>query len=277
MLVDAHAHLDRYDLVGEGAVDAALAEIQASRIQTVSNSMDPASYERNLEIAARSDLVLPIFGVHPWNALEWADRLDDLRPLAERSPMLGEVGLDFYFVNNAESYAAQRRVFEFFLQAAIDQDKILHLHTKGAEGEVLALLDRYQVRRAVVHWYSGPLDALEALIARGFYFTAGLETRYSDHIGAIVRHIPLDRLLTETDNPGGPSDYLGGPGMPLLIEEVVEGLAEARGVQKTVILHAVQENMARLLEGDPWLGGTWPIARDVRARAGEVGDPVSGH
>ena len=253
MLIDAHTHLDRYDLVGQGAVDAALAEIKRHQILTISNSMDPGSYRRNLEIAARSDLVLPLFGVHPWNAPAWAHCLEDLRAPAEASPMLGEVGLDFFFVRDADAYPAQRQVLEFFLAVAGDQDKIVHLHTKGAEEEVLLLLDRYQIRRAIVHWYSGPLDVLRELIARGFYFTAGLEVAHSDHVRAIARQIPLDRLLTETDNPGGPKGYLGGPGMPLLIEQVVVGLAEARGAGPGAIRRAVQENLLRLLAGGPWV------------------------
>jgi TatD DNase family protein len=253
MLIDVHMHLDRYDLVGPGAVDAAVAEIEQHRILTFSNSMDPDSYHRNLEIAARSDLVLPLFGVHPWNAPSWADRLAELRAPAEASPMLGEVGLDFHFVQDAGAYGAQRQVLEFFLGVAREQDKVLQLHTKGAEAAVLELLDRYQIRRAIIHWYSGPLDLLRELIARGFYFTAGLEARHSDHVRDIAREIPLDRLLTETDNPGGPKGYLGRPGTPVLIKQVVEGLAEAREVHPEVIRRAVQENLLRLLAVDPWI------------------------
>jgi TatD DNase family protein len=253
MLIDAHTHLDRYDLVGPEAVDAALAEIEQHQILTISNSMDPTSYQRNLAIAARSDLVLPLFGVHPWNAPAWADRLPELRAPAETSPMLGEVGLDFHFIQDTGAYAAQRQVLEFFLTVAREQDKVLQLHTKGAEAAVLELLDRYQIRRAIVHWYSGPLDLLRELITRDFYFTEGLEVCHSDHVRAIAREIPLDRLLTETDNPGGPKGYLGRPGMPLLIERVVAGLAEARDVPPEVIHRAVQENLLRLLAGDPWV------------------------
>lgn len=123
MHIDAHAHLDRYDLVGRGAVDAVLADIEQHQISTISNSMDPPSYERTLEIAARSKWVLPIFGVHPWNASQWAGRLGDLRAPAEASPMLGELGLDFYFVREPQAYPAQRRVLEFFLTLARDGDK----------------------------------------------------------------------------------------------------------------------------------------------------------
>ncbi|MBN1660703.1 MAG: TatD family hydrolase [Anaerolineae bacterium] len=257
MLIDAHAHLDRYDLVGMGAVEAALGEVEAHRILTISNSMDPPSYRRNLEIAAHSDLVLPVFGVHPWNAPEWTHRLDELREPAGRSPMLGEVGLDHYFVEDLSAYSAQRQVLEFFLDVAREQDKVVHLHTKGAEAEVLALVEEYNLRRVVVHWYSGPLDIMQAFAARGAYFTMGLEVRYWDHLVEITRAIPRARLLTETDNPGGPKGRLGRPGTPALIEEVVAAVAKARGESPEEIEHTVQENLLCLFESDPWIEAGW--------------------
>jgi TatD DNase family protein len=71
VLIDAHAHADRYG----DALPAALQEIERQRIFTISNSMDLESYQRNLEIAAQCSWVLPIFGVHPWNAVEHVTRL----------------------------------------------------------------------------------------------------------------------------------------------------------------------------------------------------------
>ena len=129
MLIDAHAHLDRYDLIDEHALESALADITEHGIFTISNSMDLPSYSRNLEISERCDLVLPTFGVHPWNASEYADRLEDLRETIEHSPMIGEIGLDHYFVGDTSAYPAQRKVFEFFLDASKDQDKMYFLPT----------------------------------------------------------------------------------------------------------------------------------------------------
>ena len=94
MFIDAHSHVDRYDLVDEQALGSALAEITQHRILTISNSMDLPSYKRNLEISEMCSLVLPTFGVHPWNAPEYANRLDDLSKAIEQSPMIGEIGLD---------------------------------------------------------------------------------------------------------------------------------------------------------------------------------------
>lgn len=250
MLIDAHSHVDRYDLVDEQAVGSALAEIAQHRILTVSNSMDLSSYERNLEISEKCDLVLPIFGVHPWNAPEYADRLDDLSEAIEQSPMLGELGLDHYFVKDTSTYPAQRKVLEFFLGAAREQGKIVNLHTKGAERQVLGLLDQYDLARVIVHWYSGPLDIFREMVARGVYFTVGIEVLHSEHIRTIAQEIPLRKLLTETDNPGGPKGFIGKPGTPALVQDVVRGVAEARGTTTEAIIRAVQANMLDLIRDD---------------------------
>jgi len=256
MLIDTHAHIDRYELAGEGALESALDEIALHGILTISNSMDLPSYERNLAIAETCDLVLPIFGVHPWNAPQVAGRLDDLRGAVERSPMIGEIGLDHHFVEDASQYPAQRRVFEFFLDAASGRKKIVILHTKGAERDVLELLERYEIRRAIVHWYSGPLDVFRELAARGAYFTVGVELLYSAHIQAIAREVPSGRLLTETDNPGGPKGFIGGPGTPALIEQVVQALADVRGTTAGTLAGTVRANLLALAGDDPWLVDT---------------------
>jgi len=251
MWIDAHAHLDLYAT----ELDAALRQIAQHRIFTISNSLEPASYERNLAIAASCAHALPIFGVHPWHASAHAEHLPGLRKAIEQSPMLGEIGLDYYFVKDAAEFPRQRKVFEHLLGAAREQDKIVHLHTKGAEADVLRLLEQYGIRRAVAHWYSGSLEILHKLVARGAYFTVGVEVRYSAHIQAIARAVPAERLLTETDNPGGARSYIDGPGMPALLLAVVDGLAEARSTTPHAIEDLVQANLLRLFGDDPRLAG----------------------
>lgn len=255
MLIDAHSHIDRYDLTDEYALESALAEITQHRIFTISNSMDLPSYRRNVKISEQCDLVLPAFGVHPCNASEYVDRLEDLSEIIEKCLMIGEIGLDNYFVEDASTYPAQRKVFEFFLKAAKDQEKIVNLHTKGAEKEVLELLDRYEIPRVIVHWYSGPLDIFREMASRGVYFTVGIEVKYSEHIQTIAQRIPARQFLTETDNPGGPKEYIGGAGMPLLLKDVIQGIAETRKSPVELIIQTVQDNMVALMQKDPWLAG----------------------
>ncbi|MBI4537508.1 MAG: TatD family hydrolase [candidate division NC10 bacterium] len=252
MLVDAHAHLDEYP---DDVLEDALGEIEGRRILTVSTAMDISSYERSLQIAARCPWVIPTFGIHPWKAPEYAHRLDSIRPQIAWSPMLGEIGLDHRYVEEASRYSAQRVVFEFFLAEARARDTIVNLHTSGAEAEVLPLLDRYAVRRAIVHWYDGPLHILRAMAERGFYFTVGVEVLYSPGIRAIAREIPSRLLLTETDNPGGLKWLTGRRGMPSILGTVVERLAEVRGKTLHEMTHLIHENFTRLVQNDPGLLG----------------------
>jgi len=255
MLIDAHAHLDGYDDLGPGALDAALGEIDRLRIFTISNSMDVPSYERNLTIAARSPWVLPAFGIHPWNAHRYIDQRDALAEPMARSPIYGEIGLDHFFVKERSRYPAQREIFELFLGAARDQGKIVIVHTKGAEREVLETLDRYVLPRVVIHWYSGPADVLRDMVGRGFYFTVGGEVGHSEKIRKIAREIPQDRLLTETDNPGGPESYLGRTGTPALLCDIVQSLAEVRKTTAGELRRTVRSNLTDLFRGDDRLAG----------------------
>ena len=249
MLIDAHAHLDLYN----DQINAALAEIEQRQIFTVSTAMDLPSYEKVQAIADRCEYVLPTFGIHPWNAPTYAERLSELDAAIERSPLIGEIGLDFHWVEDSACFPAQRKVLEYSLAAACEQDKVVNLHTKGAEEEILQLLDQYDIQRAIIHWYSGPLDVFRDLVARGCYFTIGVEVRFSEHIRTLAKELPVSQLLTETDNPGGEKWLAGNIGTPSVIQEVIAALASLKQTTPRGIEQTVQKNFLRLIDGDPWL------------------------
>jgi len=253
MLLDAHNHLDQYD---DAVLDSALSEIAAHWILTVAVSMDPASYARTQDIAARSPLVLACFGIHPWEAYRYAHDLDALQTLIDASPMLGEIGLDYLWDEDPAHYPAQCLVFAHFLKAAAAQDKIVNLHTKAAEHDVVAMLDQFSIRRPIVHWYSGPRDAFDALIARDCYFTFGVETLHSTSIQALAQAAPLERILTETDGPRGLHWLTGEVGMPRHIHDVLQAIADTRQLSVAAMTGIVAANWQRLTAGDgrlePW-------------------------
>ncbi len=236
-------------------MEVALAEIRDRRTLTISTAMDVLSYWRTLEIARGCEFVLPTFGIHPWNAPEYVNRLEEVRETIEPSPMLGEIGLDYHFVEDGSQYPAQRMLLEFSLAAAREQNKIVNLHTTGAEKDILEFLTRYGIRRAIVHWFSGTLDDLRTMATWGVYFTIGVVVLYSDHIRAIAPEIPSAQMLTATDNPVGAKWLTATAGMPCLIEDVVKSLAELRGTTADVIEQTVQANFARLIWGHPRLTG----------------------
>jgi TatD DNase family protein len=259
MLIDAHAHLDKYG----PALPGALNEIAQRRIFTIGTAMDIPSYQKLQSIAAQSDLVLATFGVHPKRAADYVSRLKELNSYIEGSLAIGEIGLDFHWVSDSALYAPQRKVLEYFLAAAREQKKLVNLHTKGAEKEILDLLERYRIQRAIVHWYSGPLDILRHLAQFGAYFTFGVELLFSETIRAIAAEVPDHLLLTETDNPGGLKWLTGVTGMPSVLTAVVQALARLRQVAEDEMILKLNENFLRLIQDDPWLDAV----RDLVSRS----------
>jgi TatD DNase family protein len=251
MLIDAHAHLDKYgDLL-----DQALKEIETERIFTVATAMDVPSFLELQKIVERSNLILPTFGIHPRRAAEYANRLHEISRHIESSAAIGEIGLDFHWVKDTSTYPAQRKVLEYFIAAAAEQKKFVNLHTKAGEKEILDLLEKYDVRRAIIHWYSGPMDILRAMIEFGCYFTVGVEVLFSDYIKAIAKAVPDHLLLTETDNPGAlrwlkKNDEVG---MPTAIKDVVRALAALRNTTPERTEQLVHTNFTCLVNNDPWL------------------------
>jgi TatD DNase family protein len=255
MLIDAHVHIDKYG----PDLDEALQEIRTRRIFTIAVAMDVPSYKRSLEIGDGRDLVLPTFGIHPRRAPEYVDRLSELGPLIEQSPAIGEIGLDFHWVKDSSQYPAQVKVLEYFLAAAREQKKMVNLHTKGAEKKILDLLERYDIERAIIHWYSGPLDIVRHLIQFGAYFTVGVEVSYSETIQAIAREIPDHLLLTETDNPGGLKWLKEIVGMPRHVEDVINVTARLRSSAPESVARIIRGNFLRMIEADPWLKDLGPV------------------
>ena len=254
--LDAHAHLDQFG----DAWPAAREEIRARRIVTLAVSMDVASWEATRALAEGEPLVVPSFGIHPWEAPRWHRRMDELAPFIAAAPMLGEVGLDHRFVKDAGAWASQEEVFAIFLDAARRTGKLLNLHTSGAEARVAELLAEHGVERMVVHWYNGPMRPLAVLAEMGAFFTVGVELLVSERIAKVARRIPLDRLLVETDNPGGWAWLTGEPGMPVLLERVAARLAEVREVDPTELDGILETNARALFET---ASVAWPLEPDV--------------
>src|SRR5262245_20571939 len=254
MLIDAHVHIDKYG----AELNEALQEIRTRRIFTIAVAMDAPSYKRSREIGDGCDLVLPTFGIHPRRAPEYVDGLSDLGSLIEQSPAIGEIGLDFLWVKDSSQYPAQVKVLEYFLAAAREQKKMVNLHTKGAEKKILDLLERYDIERTIIHWYSGPLDILRHLIEFGAFFTVGVEVSYSETIQAIAREIPDHLLLTETDNPGGLKWLKNIVGMPKNVQTVIDVTARVRNSLPQSLPQTVHQNLLSRIDADSGL-------KDLRA------------
>lgn len=248
MYIDAHAHLDKYD----SDLPNVIQEIERHRIFTISVSMDPEGYAKSRRIDDQSKWVLSTFGIHPWNAPKFHTQLEELEPLIELSPMIGEIGLDYRFIHEPDNHELQRDVFRYFVTRGVRQRKVLNVHCTGAEVDVDRILGELAADRVIVHWYSGPMEQLNSLAERRTFFTIGVEVLFSSAIQEIAKAIPSDLLLTETDNPGGYEWLTKTRGMPSIVRSVVDAISELRNWSSEKTQNIVRENFLRLVEQDPW-------------------------
>jgi len=179
-------------------------------------------------------------GVHPHHASEYTSEADAaLRELLRRDEVVavGETGLDYH--RNFSPRPAQLRAFEFQLQTAVDCGKPLFLHQRDAHADFLACMKQVEGRvgRAVVHCFTGTREELYDYLDRDWYvgITGWLcDERRGRHLRELVRDIPADRLLVETDSPYLlPRNLVPMPSHrrnePMYLRHIVEELARDRG------------------------------------------------
>lgn len=246
MYIDAHTHLDFFNEKIDNAID----EINNFKILTIANSMDIESYVKNKAYAQRSKYIKPTFGIHPWKATEYKGELEELIPYIEESELIGEIGLDFFWVEDKRTYDAQRRIFNFILKESIKRKKIISIHTKGAEEEIYNILKGYGYSKVIIHWYSGDSEILDKFIELGCYFTVSVDVGYSKLSEEILTRIPIDKLLVETDGPTALEWVNGDYGYPRAIIDVVENVSKRKAIPSDRLVKIIEENFFKLTNID---------------------------
>lgn len=242
-MIDAHIHIDGYD----DNLPKALEQTQRLSIRTLAVSMDVPSFQKTQQIAKKEPLILPSFGIHPWKAAEYVNRLDELDELLETAPAIGEIGLDRRWVEDEEQYPDQETVFHYFLDAAEQSGKLINLHTSGAEALILEHLRSRTLPAIIIHWYNGPLGLIQDYLDLGAYFTIGVEILRSEKVQQFTTMLPEDRILTETDNPEGWKWLTDETGFPNLLESVESEIAEIRNVPRSYLSEKISSNFDDLL------------------------------
>jgi len=252
MLIDSHCHLDFPELtMDEAGVLARARTAGVAGMLTIGTRLD--QFERVRAIAERHDNVWCSVGVHPHEAKEEGQRTPDRLIEAARHPKvvgIGETGLDFYYEHSPR--AEQAESFRAHIAASRQTGLPLIVHTRDADAETGDMLEEEHGQGAfpgVIHCFSTGRAMAERALALGLYISiSGIVTfKAAEELRTIVRDIPLDRLLVETDAPYlAPIPKRGKTNEPAFVAHTAAKVAELKGVSLAELEAATTDNFFRL-------------------------------
>jgi TatD DNase family protein len=267
-LFDVHAHLTHPRFAGD--VDAVLERARAAGLtRIISNGLN---HEDNLEVqalAARSDLVRPAYGLYPVDAVlprmladgidypraasptSARDTIDWIEAHADEAIAIGEVGLDGKWVPE-QYWDEQDEVFGELVRLAIAVDKPLIVHTRSRELECLEILMDLGARRVDFHCFSARVKLAKKVASAGYSLSIPANARKAQNFTLLLRKIPRELLLLETDAPYLSPDREGLPrNEPSSVSVTLDLAAELWGETRESALEIFEDNYRRLFREDP--------------------------
>jgi TatD DNase family protein len=252
-LIDTHTHLDfpQFDDDRERVIErAANAGVRA----IVDVGTDLASSQAAVALAEAYSQVYAAVGVHPHDAKTLTEEmLEELRALASHPKVVavGEIGLDFY--RDLSPRDKQRRAFQQQLALAREIGKPVIIHDREAHTEVMDIL-RHWVEGShksvgVLHCFSGDLVMAQEAIELGFYISiAGPVTfKNARRLRELVRQLPLEKLLVETDCPYlAPHPHRGKRNEPAYVKLVAQEVARIKGLSLEEVARITSDNAQAL-------------------------------
>ncbi len=253
MLVDSHCHLDRlnldaYDNQLERAIAAAVAR-GVQQLLCVGISVN--NREAVVRLAQTYDEVVASVGVHPLDVKEGLASVEDLLRWSAHPKVvaLGETGLDYHYCEQQK--ATQQASFVTHLTAAKAAQLPVIVHTRDARADTIALLKDHGCEHSagVLHCFTEDWTMAKQAMDLNYRISiSGIVTFGSaEALREVVRQIPLEYLLVETDAPYlAPVPHRGKPNEPQYVREVAEYVAELKGVSLAELAEVTTANFYRL-------------------------------
>ena len=249
MYFDTHAHFDSEKFEGDRL--EVLASMPAAGVDLI---LDPGSdiitSRAALSLAEQFDFVYAAAGVHPHEAEEVSDSyLADIEELCRHPKVkaIGEIGLDYYYDNSERD--VQRYWFKRQLELAREIDVPVSIHSRDAMEDTINILAEYGSGDGIIHCYSGSKESAKILLGMGYYISFAGPVTFKNASTAleVIRYVPNDRMLIETDSPYlAPVPYRGKRNCPLYVPEVAKKISEIKGMEIEDVARITAENAKKV-------------------------------
>lgn len=249
-LWDSHAHMDCEDYAADR--EEVFRQIEENMAGMINPGCDRTSSQQAMAFADKYPFVYAAIGWHPEEISRMTD--EDLTLLRQWSThpkvvAIGEIGLDYYHEEDAPRPLQKQRFIEQ-LHLAKEVGLPVIIHDREAHGDCMSILQSEgQGVTGVFHCYSGSWEMAKELVKMGFYLGFGGSSTFKNAVKLqeVLRHLPAERILFETDSPYlTPVPYRGRRNQPTYTELVVENAVHVRGESKETLLNISTQNAHKL-------------------------------
>ena len=251
-MIDSHCHLDHEPLftnLHEVVLNSKKEGVE--KILTICTTKQ--SFKNILKIVETDKIIYGTFGIHPHETSNNILSSEEItKPIKQNNKIIGvgETGLDFYYNNSDKD--SQIKSFVNHIEASLDLEIPLIVHSRNAEHETFELLNKYNQKKKIkilMHCFTGSKNFAKKILSLDAFFSAsGIITfKNSLELQLTFKEIPFDRLLIETDSPFlAPAPMRGKKNEPSYIKYTLEKLSEIKNIDKYELDKITTNNFNRL-------------------------------
>jgi len=250
-MIDSHCHLDHdplYNNIDEIIIRSK--DIGIQKLLTICTTNN--SFKNILKIVNIDPIIYGTYGIHPHEtSKDYVTKIDITNNVSKHKKIIGvgESGLDFYY--NHSDQNIQISSFKTHIEAAIDLNLPIIVHSRNAENKTYEILNLYKPfkPKILMHCFTGSASFAKKLLSLGAFFSAsGIITfKNSTNLQSTFKDIPLDNLLIETDSPFlTPVPMRGKKNEPSYIKYTLEKLSEIKNIDRQQLDIITTNNFNRL-------------------------------
>lgn len=250
-MIDSHCHLDQEPLFKNihEILDRSK-KVGLSKLLTICTTLE--SFKKIKKLVELDEIIYGTFGIHPHESKnDFINKGLIIKKIKENKKIIGvgETGLDFFY-NNSEK-EIQKTSFISHIEAAIDLDLPLIIHSRNAEKDTFDILNEFKNKniKILMHCFTGSLSLAKKLLKLDSFFSAsGIVTfKNSNDLQKTFEYLPLEKILVETDSPYlAPVPMRGKKNEPSYIKYTIEKIAEIKKIETAYASKITSKNFNQL-------------------------------
>jgi len=246
MIIDSHCHLDYEPLINN--IEQILLNAKKNdiaKLLTIGTSLE--SSKKVLDIINKYSNVYGAIGIHPNSTTGNLEKLDGILALKNNNKKViafGETGLDYFYKRSEKN--DQIFAFEKHIEFSIAENVPVIIHTRDADDDTISIIKKYYKKtNFLVHCFTGTLDFAKNLLDLNclISFSGIITFKKSNNLRDVVKYVPLERMLIETDSPYlSPDPFRGKSNEPANVKIIAETVASIKQITFDEVANSTTNN-----------------------------------